>query len=132
MISDTHRALLKTHGLVVARTFIGLLFLVTGYGMFSNMGVGGVAGMLGGMGVPLAGLVAILVILVKILGGAFLIVGYKTDYAALGLLIFTLFTIVLVHNNAEELSAALKNLSIMGGLLYVLAYGPGEGWKICK
>jgi putative oxidoreductase len=93
---------------------------------------GAPVGMIESMGLPLAGLVAWLVVAVKVLGGAGLILGYKTDESALALFIFTLLTVVLVHNNAEEMTAALKNLSIMGGLLYVLAYGPGNGWKLGK
>jgi len=132
MITDAQRMLLRTHGTTLGRLFLGLLFFVSGIGMLRTMGVDGVTGMLEGLGVPLAGLVAILILIVKILGGAGLILGYHTDESALMLFVFTFFTIVLVHNNEAEMTAALKNLAIMGGLLYVLAYGAGDGWKIFK
>lgn len=129
MISESRRATLRTQGTLVGRILLGLLFFVSGSMMLMN---GAPVGMIESMGLPLAGLVAWLVVAVKVLGGAGLILGYKTDESALALFIFTLLTVVLVHNNAEEMTAALKNLSIMGGLLYVLAYGPGNGWKLGK
>lgn len=131
MVTESQRALLRTHGVLVGRTLIGLLFLVSGVFMLKSMGVAGVTAMLAGLGVPAAGLVAVIMLLTKIGGGACLVLGYKTDHAAIALLVFTFFTIILVHNNMKEMTSALKNLSVMGGLLYVLAYGAGDGWKLC-
>ncbi|HEX4799384.1 MAG TPA: DoxX family protein [Candidatus Paceibacterota bacterium] len=131
MITESRRVSLQNHGTLVGRIFLGLLFFISGIFMLKS-GISGVAGMIEGMGIPLAGLIAILVVAVKILGGAGLILGYKTDESALALFIFTFLTVVLVHNNAAEMTSALKNISIMGGLLYVLAYGPGSGWKLGK
>lgn len=125
-------AFMRTNGVTIGRILLGLLFFVSGLSMFLNMGVSGVSGMVSGMGVPVAGLVAVLILAVKILGGAGLILGYKTDLSAKALFVFTLLTVVLVHNNMAELTSALKNLAIMGGLLYVMAYGAGEGWKLEK
>lgn len=120
---------MQTYGVVIGRVCLGLLFFVSGIFMLMNMGVSGVAGMLEGMGVPLASLVAVLVLAVKILGGAGLILGYKAREAAYALIIFTFFTIVLVHNNMAEMTQALKNLAIIGGLFYVAAFGAGS--KCC-
>lgn len=131
MITEAHRMSLRKNGTLVGRVLLGLLFFVSGLFMLKG-GVSGVAGMISDIGIPLAGLVAILVLAVKILGGAGLILGYKTDASAIALFVFTLLTIIFVHNNMQEMTSALKNLSIMGGLLYVLAYGPGDGWNIGK
>lgn len=131
-MSESHRTFLRTKGTLLGRSLIGLLFLVSGVSMLLSMGVSGLSGVLSGMGIPLSGLAAVLVLATKILGGASLILGYKVDCAAQALFIFTLLTVVFVHNNMEELTAALKNLSIMGGLLYILAYGPGDGWRIAR
>jgi putative oxidoreductase len=113
---------------------IGLLFLVSGYNKLT--GEGGVSGFAGGletMGLPLPLLLAWVVVLIEIVGGAALILGYRVGQAAGALVVFLLLTVVLVHNplkDAGQLTGALKNLSILGGLLYVIAYGPGEGWKL--
>jgi putative oxidoreductase len=98
-------------------------------------GAEGVAGMIASKGLPLASLIAWVVILTKVLGGAALILGYRVGCAAAALFIFTALTIVLFHNafiDPAQQTAALKNLSIMGGLLYVMAYGAGEGWRISR
>ncbi len=131
MMTDAQRALLRTHGVLVGRVLLGLLFFVTGMQMFLG-GVPGVGGMLATKGLPAAGLIAWAVVFVKVFGGAGLILGYRVGLSAMALFVFTFLTIVVVHNNAAEMGAALKNLSIMGGLLYVMAFGPGEGWRVCK
>ncbi len=134
MMTETQRTMLRTHGTMVGRALLGLLFLVSGIGMFTG-GVDGVAGMISSKGLPLAGLLAWIVVLVKILGGAALILGYRVGCAAGALFVFTALTVVFFHNaivDPSQQTAALKNLSIMGGLLYVMAYGAGEGWRLGK
>ncbi len=133
-MSEAQRDMMRTHGTLVGRTLIGLLFLVSGGGMLLG-GAEGVAGMIASKGLPLASLIAWVVILTKVLGGAALILGYRVGCAAAALFIFTALTIVLFHNafiDPAQQTAALKNLSIMGGLLYVMAYGAGEGWRISR
>ena len=131
MMTDAQRILLRTHGVTVGRILLGLLFFVSGLQiLLGESGVGGLGGMIGGLGLPVAGLLAWVVVLIKVLGGAGLILGYRVGLSAAALAVFTLLTVVLVHNNAAELTTALKNLAIVGGLLYVMAYGAGEGWKM--
>jgi len=132
MMSESQRAMMRKHGTLVGRALLGLLFVVSGWGMLSGMGLSGVTAMVEGLGVPLAGLVAVLILVTKIGGGAALILGYRVGCAAAALFVFTFFTVVLVHIGDEQPTQLLKNLSIMGGLLYVIAYGPGEGWKLGK
>jgi putative oxidoreductase len=129
MMTESQRAMMRKHGTLVGRVLLGLLFLVSGWGMLQG---GAPVGMIEGMGIPAAALVAWLVVAVKILGGAALILGYRVGCAAAALFVFTFFTVVLVHINDDQPTQLLKNLSIMGGLLYVIAYGPGEGWKLGK
>ncbi len=130
-MNDAQRACVRTHGILVGRILIGLLFLVSGLSMiFGEYGVAGVAGMIEKIGFPVAGLLAWIVVLVKVLGGAGLILGYRTEQCAMALFVFTLLTVVFVHNTVDDMTQAMKNLSIMGGLLYVVAYGTGDSWKL--
>ncbi len=68
-------------------------------------------------------------IAVKILAGGALMLGYRTGLAAALLLGFTALTILFAHLNPDDINL-WKNLAIIGGLLYAMAYGPGEGWKL--
>ncbi len=132
MMSESQRAMMRSHGILVGRVLIGLLFLYSGVGMLMNMGLSGVTAMVAGVGVPLASVAAIIMLLIKIGGGAALILGYRVGYAAGALFIFTLLTVLLVHIKDAEPTSLLKNLAIMGGLLYVIAFGAGEGWRLVK
>lgn len=121
-------SILKAHGALVGRMLIGLLFLFSGAGMLLG-GVSGAAGMIEMKGLPLPMLLAWAVVAVKILAGAALMVGYETKKAALALGGFTVLTILFFHLNLEDINL-FKNLAIIGGLLYVYVYGPGDGWKL--
>jgi putative oxidoreductase len=72
-----------------------------------------------------------LVAAVEIICGLMVLVGLKARWGALVLVVFTALTIVFVHHfwdmeGAAQIanrSEALKNLSIMGGLLLIVAVG---------
>lgn len=132
-MDNTQQTCLRTHGTLIGRSLLGLLFFVSGLNMLlGEAGIAGVTQMIDKIGIPLASIVAVLVVAVKVFAGAGLILGYRVRYASIALIVFTVLTILFVHNDLAQLTAALKNLSIIGGLLYVLAYGAGDGWKIDK
>lgn len=113
---------------MVGRMLIGLLFVFSGVGMVLN-GVDGVVGMIDSRGLPMASLLAWVVIFVKVAAGAALMLGYRTRDAALALIIFTGLVTLLYHLDLEDINL-FKNLAIVGGLLYVYVYGPGDGWRL--
>ncbi len=92
-------------------------------------GVGNSAMYFENIGLPMPMILVILVIALKLVAGIALMVGYKTEEAAFGLFVFTALTIFIAHMSTADMSL-WKNLSIMGGLLYVMAYGPGDGWTL--
>ncbi len=132
MLSESQRVMMRTHGTLVGRILLGLLFFVSGVQMLMGGVSGGfVEGFLANGGWPMAGLLAWVIVLVKVVAGAGLILGYRAGLSAGALFVFTLLTVIFVHGSMED-PMLFKNLSIMGGLLYVIAYGPGQGWKIAK
>jgi putative oxidoreductase len=80
------------------------------------------------LGVPFASITVWFVIAVKVLAGLAIILGYRVGLASAALIAFTAATTITAHSNFSDpmqLTAALKNLAIIGGLLYLMAYGPG-------
>ncbi|MEJ0085264.1 MAG: DoxX family protein [Pseudomonadota bacterium] len=107
------------------RVLLASLFLISGVGKIS--GYAATAGYMAAVGVP-AGLLP-LVIATEVLGGAAIIAGWKTRTVAFLLAGFTLLSGFLFHNNFAnqiEMIMFLKNLSITGGLLLLVARGAGR------
>jgi putative oxidoreductase len=73
--------------------------------------------------------VAYIVALVVELGlGIALLLGFKAQLAAAGIAIFTFVTALMFHSNMADpvqVIMFLKNITIIGGLLVVIAFGPG-------
>lgn len=119
---------IRTHGAMVGRMLIGLLFVFSGVGIVMN-GVDGFASMIEDRGLPMAALLTWVVIAIKIGAGSALVLGYKTQEATLVLLAFTFLATILYHLDINDIGL-FKNLAIIGGLMYVYIYGPGPGWKV--
>lgn len=72
-------------------------------------------------------------ILVEVIAGLAIAVGFKTRYAALALAVFTLLAAVLFHNYWAVPEAQMrvqqimffKNVALVGGLLFIAAFGAG-------
>lgn len=70
----------------------------------------------------------------ELLGSLLLISGFKARWGAVMLMVFLVPVTLVFHNfwavqgaaQQEQMANFLKNVSIFGGLLLVLAYGPGR------
>ncbi|MEJ2367842.1 MAG: DoxX family protein [Acidobacteriota bacterium] len=88
-------------------------------------------------GIPIPGLFLAGADILKIVGVVLLVLGFRARFGALCLLVFIIPATFIFHNfwaitGAGHLDAVLhfqKNLAIMGGLLMVIALGPGR-WSI--
>lgn len=132
MMNESHRKTLQSNGILLGRTLIGLLFLYTGYGMFTA-GPEAIGGYFTTVGVPMAALAYWVVLAIKFGAGLALVLGYKVEHAALALILFTLGATYFGHSDWSQPMndvMTMKNLAIVGGLLYVMAFGAGTGWKI--
>jgi putative oxidoreductase len=109
---------------LAGRIFLAAIFLISGLGKIGAYA--GTAGYMASVGVPGALLPA--VIAVEVLGAIAIIVGWKTRITALLLAGFTLLAGVLFHNNFGDqiqMIMFLKNVSITGGFLLLVANGAG-------
>jgi putative oxidoreductase len=110
----------------VGRILIAALFLMAGIGKLTA--VAGTTSYFAKLGLPAPQVMVWLTIAVEIGGAVLLILGWKTRPAAWLLAAFTLVASFLGHpfwDDASQMDAFLKNLAIVGGLLFVAAVGPG-------
>ena len=101
---------------VVARVFLGLLFLVAGLGKLGD--VDGFSGYMASGGIP--AFLAWPAVLFEILAGAAIIAGFQTRLAALALAAFCVVTAVLYHfvpADQMQMTQFFKNLGLAGGYL---------------
>jgi putative oxidoreductase len=131
----------------IGRILIPLLFLVNGIQKAIN--VGEIASMLEANNIPIPEQIVpylgsmpkyqalgYLIAAIEVICGLMVLIGLKARWAALVLIVFTACTIIFVHHFwdmegaalIEARTEALKNLSIMGGLLLVVAVGSGPNW----
>ncbi len=129
---------LTKYGAPIGRILMSIIFITAGFSKIT--GYAGTAGYMEMMGVP-GGLLP-LVILVELVGGIALLVGFQARWAAILLAGFSIISGFLFHylpaqgmEDAMAASAQMtswwKNVTIAGGLLYVVAYGPGM-WAVSK
>lgn len=135
ILDDAQRMAVRKYGTLVGRVLFGAFFLYAGLMKFT--GETGVSGFSQAIpeSLPFPLLIAWIVVLIEILGGLMLILGYKVGLASSLLAGFLLLTIIFIHNpitDSSQLMKALNNLALMSGALYMLAYGPGQGWRLLK
>jgi putative oxidoreductase len=116
---------------LIGRLLIAMMFILAGFGKIG--GFAGVAGYIGSKGLPMPQLLALGTIVLEIVAGLALLVGYKTRWAAAALAAFTVLATLLFHNYwampAEQQQVQqlmfMKNLAIVGGLLMITVLGAG-------
>lgn len=121
----------KQYGPLGGRILLALVFVTSGWGKL--MGFEATAGYIASKGLPLPQLGAAIAIVVELAGGIMLIVGWQTRWAAAAIFLFLIPTTVIFHAywavEAAQMRAQqiqfMKNLCIMGGMLYVMAFGAG-------
>lgn len=119
-------------GLLAARILLAWMFLYSGFGKITNSA--GAMKYMASKGLPLLEPLLVGAIVIEVIGGLMLVVGWKTRLAAWAIFGFVVLASVIFHNfwavPAEQayMQTILfnKNLAIMGGLLYVALMGPGK------
>jgi putative oxidoreductase len=122
---------LNRFGPLAGRILIALIFVLSGFGKIT--GFEGTVGYIASKGLPLPQLGAIGAIILELGAGIALILGWKTRWAAAALLLFTVAAALLFHNfwalppeeAQNQMIHFLKNMSMAGGLLFVVIHGSG-------
>jgi putative oxidoreductase len=116
--------LIQTLSAPVGRVLLALLFLLAG---LQKIGAyDGTVAYMASQGVP--GAVLPLVIAFEVLGALAIIVGFQTRLVAFLLAGFSLLSGLLFHlkpDDAMQMTMLLKNVSIAGGFLLLVANGAG-------
>lgn len=112
---------------LIARVSIAAIFLLSGLSKLAAPA--GTIGYIASAGLPLPEVGYAVALLVEIVGGLLLIVGYRTRVVAAALALFTVAAAVFFHNTLGDQNQFIhffKNLAIAGGLLQIVAYGAGR------
>ena len=121
----------QSQALLVARILLAVIFLVAG--LRKLMAIAGTAGYFAKLGLPMPEVMAWVAVLIELGGALLLIAGWQTRRAAWLLILFTAIATAMAHRFWEfdaaqynnQLNHFLKNVAMIGGFLYVAAFGPG-------
>jgi len=107
------------------RLLLSALFLIEGIGKISMQE--DVIMYMENYGVP--GILFVPATILEILFPLFLIVGYKTKWAASIMALFTFVVAIIFHTDFSEgmqMIFVLKDIAIAGGFMIIVAYGPDK------
>ena len=111
----------------VGRLLMALLFIDAGFGKMDNFVA--TVQYAASAGVPQPEMAVFLATIVELAGGLFLLIGFKAREAAMVLSTAVVLYSLFFHlniNDQLQLTMLLKNCGIIGGLLYVIAFGAGK------
>jgi putative oxidoreductase len=116
----------KTYLVPLGRLLMSSLFIWAGFGKLMNPG--GTAQYFASYHLPVPDVLVWIVIIIELIGGLMILVGFQTRWVALVLAIFCLITGFGIHlpmGDMANMTHFYKNLVMAGGFLYVFAYGAG-------
>jgi putative oxidoreductase len=108
------------------RVLIALIFLLSGFGKIASPSM--TMGYISAANLPFPLLAYIVAIVIEIGGGLLLVLGFQTRAAAAVLAIFTVVAALAFHStfsDQNQMIHFLKNISMAGGLLQLVAFGAG-------
>ncbi len=112
---------------LIARICLAAIFLWSGFGKLQDPA--GTQQLMASMSIPFPPLMLVGSILFELVGALSVLLGYKTRWGAIALIIFMIPTTLIFHANfgdRTQVTQFLKNLAIIGGLLMLIYAGPGR------
>jgi putative oxidoreductase len=118
--------------LLIGRVALAWVFVASGWGHIFNHA--GLAAYLTNLKAPAPELLAWIGLIMEVVIGITLVFGVATRYGAVVGIVFLIVATALAHRYwelsgpavAAQYNNFLKNLSILGGMLYVFVFGPGR------
>lgn len=117
----------KALATLIGRILVALIFLWSGFGKIGNFAA--TAQNMANHGMPYATFFLIGAIWFELVGSVTVILGYFTRLGAILILIFLIPTTLIFHNifvDPKMMTHFMKNVSMFGGFLFLLAEGPGR------
>ncbi len=123
--------LAKQYGPLLGRLLLANIFIVAG--LKKIMGFAGTAGYMASKGLPFPETLLALTILIELGGGLMILLGWQARWAALAIFLWLIPVTLIFHaywglepaQMVEQQRHFMKNLAIMGGMIYIVAFGPG-------
>jgi len=112
----------------VGRVLIAAIFILSGISKITDPA--SAMAYISSVGLPLPAVALAAAIVVELVGGALLIVGYRVRTVAAVIALFSVATAVFFHNNLADQNQFIhffKNIAIAGGLLQIVAFGKARG-----
>jgi putative oxidoreductase len=118
--------------MLIARITMGLLFIIPAIRQITTYA--GTVKYFASLGIPAPEAAAVLAVVIEIVAGVMIILGWKTRWAAWLLVLYVLIATAFAHRfwqfpeaqQFNQLNHFLKNLAVIGGLLYIITFGPGR------
>ncbi len=128
---------LQSWAMLLGRFLLAFIFILSGYSKIGNFT--DTAAYMGSKGLPMPEVLLVPSIIIELGGGLMLALGIKARWAALALLLWLIPVTLVFHNFwavpadqvQNQMNHFLKNIAIMGSMLYVMGAGPGPYslWK---
>lgn len=124
-------ALIRQYFPLVGRILISLIFLTSAYGKIT--GFDGFAASMAGKGMPAPQALLVCGIVLELVGATLLVIGWKTQWAALALIVFLVPATLYFHNYwtypqeqvRNQRNHYMKNVTILGALIFIMGMGAG-------
>jgi putative oxidoreductase len=119
--------------LAIGRIVLVIIFIFSGLGKL--MDISGTAAYIASKGLPFPQLLAVGAGIGELAGGIAIAIGWQTRLAAVGLIVFTAVAAFFFHDfwnlpagaeRANQMVHAMKNLSMIGGLMVLAVAGAGR------
>ena len=123
--------LAKQYGPLFGRVLLANIFIVAGFNKI--IGFAGTAGYMASKGLPMPEALLVLTITVELGGGLMVLLGWQARWGALAIFLWLIPVTLIFHaywdlepaQMVEQQRHFMKNLAVMGGMMYIVAFGPG-------